>query len=313
MIVDTGQKSDVGRVRPVNEDAVRVYAKDSDASKGSHLFIVADGIGGEAHGDVASQIAAETTANSFYAYLADHPNVLIETALKHAITQANETVYREAENRDSAGHMGTTIVTAALTDRRLTVGWVGDSRAYLMRNGKESLHQLTVDHTFVEMQLRNGRLTPEEAQKHPRRNVLIRSLGSQPTVIVDVISDRADPDDIILLCSDGLTRHVNAQEMAKLLRHTPNAQRAASSLVDLANDRGGRDNVSVVVVRLTPPSEMAAGDFFDMDTQVGTAQTNPEGFRLGGYPRNPQHRLMIIALILAVIALAGILALALAR
>ena len=255
-MIDAGAHSDVGRVRQNNEDSYRIEAA-------LDLYVLCDGMGGEAHGEVASAMAVETVVthcleaqNNISAPLFGEPRTdLSETTnrLASAVTLANRKIFETASaNPENAG-MGTTIVAAWLKDGRLSLAHVGDSRAYLLRAG--ALEQLTDDHSLVAENVRRGIMTPQEAENSSLQSVLMRALGSAREVQVDASEYMLLEGDILVICSDGLTRMVTDPEIASTITTVEPAQAAAKRLVDLANDYGGADNVTVIVIRVLPSSD----------------------------------------------------------
>ena len=225
----------VGRVRAGNEDAV--YPREDVSTEGPVVVAVADGMGGHAAGEVASAIAISSSTS------------LEEATAIARVEAANAAVVAAAAaNIDRAG-MGTTLTLAILwPDGRLEIGHVGDSRAYLLRNGR--LTQLTIDHTFVRELIAQGRLNPEEAETHPRRHMLTRTIGMKD-VRVDSLDIHLMAGDRVLLCSDGLTGMVSDVRVERILSNTPAATDAVWSLVEAANAAGGQDNTTVAVVDVT--------------------------------------------------------------
>jgi len=247
----SGGVTDVGRVRTNNEDCFRIAAP-------LHLFVLSDGMGGEAHGEVASALAVETVVQhcvdgeknaAVTLYGSQQPGWSDKTQrLPSAAHLANKKIFESAHEHPDQQGMGATLTAAWIDGSRLSIVHVGDSRAYLLRAG--SLQQLTSDHSLVAEQVRQGILTPAEADESEMQSVLLRALGSQPKVQVDADEHAIIARDILLLCSDGLTRMLIEPEIAGTLQAEPDATRAAEKLVELANDRGGADNVTVVVVRI---------------------------------------------------------------
>lgn len=249
--IDVGHVSHIGRVRKVNEDYLRVYTTDEHVAQGARLFVIADGVGGQSHGDVASRIAVEAAGMHFYHLMTSHqPASVTPEIMRETLGQANGAVFEAALSRGAAGHMATTMVVAALRGSELTVGWVGDSRAYILRRESPFIDQITSDHSRVQELVRAGKLAPYEAHTHPRRNILTRSIGGLPEVEVDVASDEVDPGDIVILCTDGLSNSITDEELADGARNAPYSETAARNLVELANARGGRDNISVIVLHI---------------------------------------------------------------
>jgi serine/threonine protein phosphatase PrpC len=244
LTVEVAGRTDKGRVRPGNEDA---FAVESPASARARmqgtLLLVSDGMGGHAAGEVASQLAIDTIQAAYYR---TH-GVPTGDAVRDAITQANATIYENAGRDPSRAGMGCTIVALVVQNGNLTVGHVGDSRAYLIRAGQA--RQLTHDHSWVAMQVAEGILTPEQAEHHPNRSVLMRALGRHASVEVDVGFERLQAGDVLVICSDGLTGLVHDEEIAAYAgRHAPAA--LAEELVGLANQRGAPDNVTVVAAAI---------------------------------------------------------------
>jgi len=248
--VKFGAKSDTGCVRENNEDSFRVAPE-------LNLFVLSDGMGGLEAGEVASRMAVETVLEHCREAEADPGLPLLgervervsgaANRLASAIRAANDSVYRAAQQ--GAGHrgMGATIVAAKCTDHRLSVAHVGDSRIYRLRDGR--FEQLTHDHSFVAEEVRNGRMTQEEANSSTMQNVLVRALGIDPTVDVDLAEVPLLEGDTVLLCSDGLTRELSDAQIAAVLGDYGSANAAADELVELARQAGGGDNVTVIVLR----------------------------------------------------------------
>lgn len=238
-----GSATDVGRVRQNNEDNLVVA---------SPLFAVADGMGGHAAGEVASQIAV----NRLEAAFAEHATI---DGLVDAVRAANRAVYDQGRDQPDHRGMGTTLTAAALVevdgDEQLAVVNVGDSRGYLLRDGE--LSQITEDHSLVEEMVRSGQLSAEEAQVHPRRNVVTRVLGIEPDVDVDVFPVVPFRGDRILLASDGLFNEVTDAQIASTLRRLADADEAARELVKLARDHGGNDNITVIVIDVVDDDDRA--------------------------------------------------------
>jgi protein phosphatase len=238
-----GAATDVGRVRQKNEDNLLVAES---------LFAVADGMGGHAAGEVASETAVNRLGA---AYGADHT---VE-GLVQAIKDANRAVWRQAQDQAALRGMGTTLTAAALVEQDgeelLAIANVGDSRAYLLRDGE--LEQLTADHSVAEELRRDGRLTTEEAEVHPQRHVLTRVLGIDADVDVDVFPVIPYRGDRVLLASDGLTNEVRDDQIASVLRRLADPAEAARELVSMAKANGGNDNITVVVVDVVDDDDRA--------------------------------------------------------
>ena len=235
-----------GRRRRHNEDAYVVQPP---------LFAVADGMGGAKAGEVASGLAAAAVQDSA------HDGESGEARVAALIEEANRRVFRRASEDREASGMGTTMTVALVEDDHVAFGHVGDSRAYLIRDGR--LEQLTDDHSLVAELVRSGKLTPEEAETHPQRSVITRALGTEADVDVDTFSVAAEPGDLFLICSDGLTSMVDDQTILDAVEeHRSNLQEAAKALVSAANRGGGEDNITVVFFEVAAAAEHA-GDIED--------------------------------------------------
>jgi serine/threonine protein phosphatase PrpC len=231
---ESAGKTDPGRVRRRNEDAFVVDPP---------LFAVADGMGGAQAGEVASRLAAA----AFREYR-EADALAPEERVQAIIKEANRRIYDRARTDADVSGMGTTVTAALLTDGRVVIGHVGDSRAYRIRDGR--LEQLTDDHSLVADLMRSGRLTPEEAEGHPQRSVITRALGTDPDVDVDTLVVEAEAGDLFLLCSDGLSTMVSDADVLETVERAKTLDEAARDLVRAANTGGGEDNVTVVLFRL---------------------------------------------------------------
>lgn len=251
-----GGMTDLGRVRSNNEDCFRIVTQ-------LNLFVLADGMGGEAHGEVASALAVETVVNHCLDAEANpaaqvlgevQPNWSANTKrLLTAVHLANRNIFKSAEEHPEQHGMGATLTAAWIDRAKLSIAHVGDSRAYLLRGG--SLLQLTRDHSLVAEQVRRGVLTLAEAEESDMQSVLLRALGAQPEIEVDAEEHILFPRDVLLLCSDGLTRMVTEPEIAGVLQAETDPVRGAEELIALANERGGPDNITVVIVRVLKDSK----------------------------------------------------------
>jgi protein phosphatase len=235
--------SDVGRCRKVNQDMFLL-----DDALG--LYAIADGMGGHAAGEVASDLAITALAASLREREPGDAGWSPGEAgelLAEALNQGNRKICDSVQARPEWRGMGTTIVALVLTGGRAVIGHVGDSRAYLLRDG--NLSQLTSDHSWVNEQVKLGLLTPEQAHRHPMRNIVTRALGNQPHVEVDLLDEEIQPGDVFALCSDGLSGMLGDDAIRDLLaEHGSVPQRACQNLVDQANARGGEDNITVIVM-----------------------------------------------------------------
>jgi len=257
--MEFGACSDTGCVRANNEDSYQAVPE-------LNLFVLSDGMGGLEAGEVASRMAVEAIVthvreaetNPSLPLTGDRIEGASETSnrLASAIRLANQVVHKAAEQNGNAQAMGATVVAVRFTGERMSLAHVGDSRAYRLR--KDGLEQLTQDHSFVAEQLRRGVMTPDEAGSSTLQNVLVRALGVDAIVEVDVTEELVMEGDMILLCSDGLTRELSDAQIAAVLRETGDAQEAADLLIDLAKQAGGGDNITAILVR---PSERAVRAF----------------------------------------------------
>lgn len=242
---DAAAKTDRGRKRPGNEDAFSIR---TDLG----FFALADGMGGHAAGEVASQMAVDRIAEE---YLAAGSDVLgaeeLEAALVSATDAANQAIFERSQRELDKAGMGTTLTTLAFVarERAYRIAHVGDSRAYRLR--ADTLQQLTTDHTWVQQQCQLGRLSPSVARRHPFSNIVTRALGIKGEIDVDVVRGRMQSGDVFLLCSDGLSGVVEDSELAGILAEAGTADEAVGRLVAAANAAGGPDNITAVVVRIT--------------------------------------------------------------
>jgi protein phosphatase len=240
--------TDVGRVRDHNEDYLGYASPATPAQVRTHgwLFALADGVGGQEQGEVASRIAVESMVAGFHNSKDGESHSAV---LQRLVQQANTRVFEHAVTggRSSAG-MATTIVACALRYDRVSVAHVGDSRCYLIRNGKAA--QVTRDHTVASEQVRLGFVTAQEAAEGETNHILSRSLGTELVANVDTADHQIFAGDVLLLCSDGLHGPVDASEMASVCGQGQDLHLAAEKLVALANDRGGGDNISVQLIRI---------------------------------------------------------------
>ncbi len=226
-------KSDVGKVRQLNED---FYTFDAP-----HLAIVADGMGGHAAGEIASKMATRSVTTFL-----DAQDTINEDMLRLSIIKANEVVYHASEANSDYSGMGTTMIICYEKDSIVHWAHVGDSRFYLYRDGK--LHQITQDHSFVGELERSGQITKEEAETHPKRNLLMRAIGADSEIEVDTGSFPLLAEDIILLCSDGLTNMVSETDICAMLeKNGGEIESLPAELINRANENGGNDNITVVL------------------------------------------------------------------
>jgi protein phosphatase len=246
-----GHGSHAGRVRPLNEDYHRVWS--FALPRGSlDLYAVADGMGGAAAGELASKTAIEVLDESFARYAAEigqgNQVVNVGTLLDKAFRLANRRIFTVATGEEGRRGMGTTLTCLAVMNGRAYLGHVGDSRAYLVRGS--SITQITKDHSWVEEQIEQGILTHEEAEGHEWRNLITRALGTKPQVAPDTHELDLKVGDTFVLSSDGLHGLVRPDEILHELRRTRDKNHAVEYLIALANDRGGPDNITLVVAEV---------------------------------------------------------------
>jgi PPM family protein phosphatase len=252
-IAEEAGLTDVGRQRQTNED--RFY-------EAAPLFAVADGMGGARSGEVASQIAVDEFAEN------DSRDAKAEERLASIAHEANRKIYELAQSDESHAGMGTTLTAALVGEHEISLGHVGDSRAYRFRD--DELERLTQDHSLVEELMRMGRLSPEDAEVDPRRSIITRALGPEPTVDVETCTIPAKDGDVYLLCSDGLTGMVPEERVAEILRARSSLEQAARELVTAANENGGKDNITVVLFKVVDEAKVEGR--VESDTLSGTEQ-----------------------------------------
>jgi len=242
--IEFGARTDTGCVRQNNEDA---YGLAPDLN----LFVLSDGMGGLTCGEIASSLAVDTIitycreAESHQASAEE--GSCISEHLAEAVRRANQAVHQLAEQDPSGKQMGATVVAVRFAGERMSIAHIGDSRVYRLRG--DDFEQLTDDHSFVEEQVRLGRMTRQEAGTSTMQNVLVRALGVDSDVEVDVSEELFSDNDTVLLCSDGLTRELTDDQIAAVLRETDRPEAAASHLVDFAKQAGGADNITAIVLR----------------------------------------------------------------
>ena len=301
------ERTDTGRQRRVNEDAFHARAP---------LFAVADGMGGAQAGEVASGTAVAMLSEGLPAGSGSEPD-----RLAAAVRAANAKIHELSVTDEERAGMGTTLTAAWVGEKEVSLVHVGDSRCYRWREG--SLERLTDDHSLVEEMVRQGRLTPEEAAIHPQRSIITRALGPEDHVEPDTVTVPARGGDLFLLCSDGLTSMIGEEQIAGVLASTQDIEAAGRALVDLANEAGGRDNITVVLFRLegvgtTPQEELemtrVAAPAAAAPAAVGSAavveRREPQAPRRPGRRRGwrPGVGTLLIVVLVAVIASGAYLA-----
>ena len=258
MRINYAAKTDVGMKRDNNEDNLLVFPE-------QNVFAVFDGMGGHAAGEVASAIAVNEVKEFFtftgkdedatWPFKADHERTYDENRTVTAIKLANQRIIEQSEQDGAKKNMGTTAVMVHFVERngsgaQALIAHVGDSRVYLFRDGR--LQRVTIDHSLVEEYLRLGKITAEEAKTFPQKNIILRALGQQKIVDVEVNAFQPHPGDIFMLCSDGLSGMVSDEMMQAILQKTSGLDAAAKKLIDTANANGGIDNVTVILAQFLP-------------------------------------------------------------
>ncbi|SEN15984.1 Stp1/IreP family PP2C-type Ser/Thr phosphatase [Lihuaxuella thermophila] len=244
--MEMAQRTDIGRVRDLNEDSIGLLQTKS----GAVIAIVADGMGGHQAGDVASRTAVDTIEKVLSAESLDASTEEKSDLLLHAVGKANETVYSLASQNSQFQGMGTTVVAAIADENEVVLAHVGDSRAYMLHKG--GLYQLTEDHSYVNILRKHGQITAEEARNHPQRNMIVRAVGTNEEVEVDLINTPWGSEDVLLLCSDGLTTMVAEREIGLVLSSTTmTLEEKADRLLRMALDAGGTDNISLILLKHT--------------------------------------------------------------
>ena len=300
--VTVGNHSDVGQVRSQNEDYFAYYEPDDDQqyARYGRLTIVADGMGGMAGGYDASRTAVEVVRDEYFKSAADDP----QDRLRYAIEAANAEIFKRALKSPELKGMGTTMTALLLLGDRAYIGHVGDSRAYLLRD--DAFQQITQDHTKVARMLAQGIITPEEAKDHPEGNVLSQAVGHKEAVEVETseVAGGAKQGDRFLLCSDGLHGLISDSEMADLAAaHPPNA--ACRALTDLANQRGGHDNITVQILHVGGDSAVALRRSPRQSPVTRREMPYPPALDEDAHPPGPWAKIVLGALLLLVGLVAG--------
>lgn len=246
-------KTNVGKVREINQDSMlsmQLTMNECSQYTQPLLFIVADGMGGVADGEVASSMAIRYVSANISKLLLDRncSFPLDSSILASAVEYANTEIYNYSQQEQSRKGMGSTITSALLIGNRLLIAHVGDTRAYIMSS--KEIRQITEDHSLIGRLLKMGQLTPEEAKNSPQKNLIYRALGTNPQVEVDSYEEKMEPGDIILICCDGLWDYFSNEELHKLVSRSKDFDKTTAKLIDLANERGGKDNITVIIFQL---------------------------------------------------------------
>ena len=232
--------TDTGVTREMNQDYY--FATDTNLGNLPNLFIVADGMGGHKAGDYASRHTIERVVASISRNSSEEPVTIIQ----EAISKANELLVAESNEDETKSGMGTTLVIATLVGDKLIVANVGDSRLYVI---SDMVRQITRDHSLVDEMVRLGELNPSEARSHPDKNIITRAIGAQKNVKADFFEVELAEDDYVLMCTDGLTNMVRDEEIFDIVRSEKEPEAIAHKLVRMANDNGGRDNITVTIIK----------------------------------------------------------------
>ena len=232
--------TDIGRARSQNQDAV--FATDEAVGSLPNLFVVADGMGGHKAGEYASNQAIALVKREVASDTESEPVQIIN----QGITTANNSIYEEAAQDTTKSGMGTTMVVATIFDHHMCVGNVGDSRLYVYREGQ--LQQITQDHSVVGEMVRKGEMPKEQAKNHPKRNLITRAVGAEKEIRVDFFDETLEDGDLVLMCTDGLTSMVEEKQIEEVLASAVSLQEKTDRLVELANDNGGRDNITIIII-----------------------------------------------------------------
>ncbi|MDD3243129.1 MAG: Stp1/IreP family PP2C-type Ser/Thr phosphatase [Eubacteriales bacterium] len=233
--------TDIGKIKKRNEDSM--YIPQDGVVK--DVVIVADGMGGYQAGDVASSMAVQVILNMVGS--ARKKRLPEEASARMAIAEANRSILDYASQNEFFSGMGTTVVLGIRRGKHWIIAHVGDSRAYLIHDGQ--IRQITHDHSLVQAMIDNGKLTYEEARVHPYRNIIMRAVGTEAEVESDISEVEYDKGDILLLCSDGLIRHVEDDELLQMALQKDSLEHITQQMVDMANERGGQDNITVLMAR----------------------------------------------------------------
>ncbi|WP_093136403.1 Stp1/IreP family PP2C-type Ser/Thr phosphatase [Salinibacillus kushneri] len=238
--------TDTGHVRSHNEDSGGIYFNQENQM----LAIVADGMGGHSAGDVASSLATTELHTRWSNTKEISSPEQAQAWLNDEIKEVNQIILQYAIDHEECKGMGTTIVAAVCTDYFITIAHIGDSRCYL--SNSHGFAQVTEDHSLVNELVRTGQLSPEDAEHHPRKNVLLKALGTEERVDIDIKTISWEPKNYLVLCSDGLTNKVEDHELHQYIIEADSIEDSMKKLIDLANERGGEDNISLAIVQNSP-------------------------------------------------------------
>ena len=236
-------KSDRGIVRQINEDSFNIIAGYPGIPVS---FVIADGMGGHNSGDVASKMAVDAVSRNLLQFPQSiNEEYEINSIIQKIMKEANLEVYNASNENEAFFGMGTTLIVAVIYNKKLIIGHVGDSRVYVLRNGE--MIQLTIDHSFIEELIKNGSLTRDEAENHPNRNIITRALGCSEDIDVDTYFIDMKENDIFIICTDGLTNMLGENEIKDIIENAGDAEIACNTLVESAIEKGGEDNITVIL------------------------------------------------------------------
>lgn len=235
-------RTDTGKIRTVNEDCGGFFWNDN-----SLLAVVADGMGGHQAGDIASEMAVKFLEEEWKKVDKELTPSEAEKWLSDTIVAANQKLYEFSKSKSEYAGMGTTIVAVICTESNVTLAHIGDSRIYMLNEKGFSL--LTEDHSLVNELVKNGQITKEEAEHHPRKHILLRALGTEAHVMIDVRSLNWEENDVVLLCTDGLTNKVDERELEQIIRTPQSLEKQADELISMANAAGGEDNITLILIK----------------------------------------------------------------
>ena len=238
-MIKTAYLTDTGRKRELNEDYV--YASDRPIGNLPNLFIVADGMGGHNAGDFASEFTVKTMVDEIEASFEKNPSIIFKKTIQTANQKLREIAAQDASKRG----MGTTVVAATCLGKYLQVANVGDSRLYVIN---DTIKQITTDHSYVEEMIRRGNLEREDARSNPNKNIITRAVGAKSEVQVDIYVMELKPGDLLLMCSDGLSNMLEDEDMRMIVKRQRDVVEMAEKLVEAANENGGKDNISVILI-----------------------------------------------------------------
>ena len=243
----TGMLSDIGRKRKIDEDAImaaKVSANANSESSVCHILAVADGMGGHAKGEEASKIALNAISRTAISRI--HDGVPLTNLLEEGIKNANSDILEHIEKNPQSQGMGTTAVCAIVKDDKVHLANIGDSRAYVI--SADEIRRVTKDHSYVQMLIDEGKITEKQAQNHPKKNIITQAIGAGPTAEPDMMQLKLAKDEHLLLCCDGVMAHLSDDDIQNSVIKHADPQEACQSIIDTANERGGTDNISVVLL-----------------------------------------------------------------